>query len=520
MNLSLRSRLYIACGAIIAVLFVPAYYALGQLGELRDIAFDLRTRHAEAFLTVGRLQTSLAELNRLQRSYVAAPSRGVREELLEQVEQVERQGARLAAADTGEEAIAVREGIDTLLAATRQVDELMQGGRVDRATTALGGIRPLLADAHESLRVLAEVIEARSTADAVRAQRISETAARTSAMALFLALGVALALGLVSIGALTSPLRRLRSATAAVAGGEFVPPEDLPYGRSDEVGDLARSFRSMTERLAELDRLKAEFVSIASHELKTPVSVIRGYAEMLEEGFYGEVNGKQREVLGYIEEQTDVLVERVNQLLSLSRLEAQGRGLEIQEVRTSELLRELHRTFRPLAARQEIDFRVEAASSAPDSFHGDRSRVAGELLGNLIANAFKFTPAGGRVTVRAGGKDDRIVFEVSDTGEGIPPAQLPYIFEKYYQAGHHAGKIGTGLGLAIAREIVQAHGGTIRAESEPGRGTTFRVELPVGPPEGTEPGVEGSGATEVRAASGPGRDRGPGRERAPAAARS
>lgn len=514
LNLSLRSRLYIACGAIIAVLFVPAYYALGQLGELRDIAYDLRTRHAEAFLTVGRLQTSLAELNRLQRSYVAAPSSDVREEMLEQMEQVEQQGARLAAADYGERAVSFRQGIDTLLAATRQVDALVRSGRVDRATTALGGIRPLLAGTHESLRGLAQVIEERSTAEAVRAQRISETAARTSAMALFLALGVALALGLVSIGTLTSPLRRLRSATAAVAGGEFMPPEDLPYGRSDEVGDLARSFRSMTERLAELDRLKAEFVSIASHELKTPVSVIRGYAEMLEEGFYGDVNGKQREVLGYIEEQTDVLVERVNQLLSLSRLEAQGRGLEIREVRTNDLLRELHRTFRPLAAKQQIDFRVEASNSAPRSFHGDRSRVAGELLGNLIANAFKFTPAGGSVSVRAGGMDDRVVFEVTDTGEGIPPAQLPYIFEKYYQAGHHAGKIGTGLGLAIAREIVQAHGGTIRAESEPGRGTTFRVELPARPPEAAEPSVGAAEAGEVRQSPGAGRDR------APAAARS
>jgi len=112
----------------------------------------------------------------------------------------------------------------------------------------------------------------------------------------------------------------------------------------------------------------------------------------------------------------------------------------------------------------------------------DPRRVRDELLGNLLGNAFKFTPTGGTIDLRARGEGGWLVIEIRDTGAGIPTSELPYIFEKYYQAGQHAGKVGAGLGLAIAREIVDAHGGLITVESERGVGSTFRVELPVGTP--------------------------------------
>jgi signal transduction histidine kinase len=131
-----------------------------------------------------------------------------------------------------------------------------------------------------------------------------------------------------------------------------------------------------------------------------------------------------------------------------------------------------------VASQQEIEFRVESHASAPERLVIDVSRIQNELFGNLLSNAFKFTPEGGQVWLRVRGEDGRIVFELRDTGAGIPESELPYIFEKYYQAGHHAGKVGAGLGLAIAREVVEAHAGTIRAHSEPGRGTEFFVELP------------------------------------------
>ena len=247
----------------------------------------------------------------------------------------------------------------------------------------------------------------------------------------------------------------------------------------DEIGDLTRSFRSMAERLAELDRLKAEFVSVASHELKTPVNVVRGYVEMIQDGSYGEIEPRLDEVLGYIREQTEVLRERVDQLLALSRLEAQGMEVRLETVILADLFEEIRRNFAGVAAQNRIAFRVILDPSLPPRVRLDRRRVRDELLGNLLSNAFKFTPRGGTIDVRVRAAEGWLFVDIRDSGEGIPRAELPYIFEKYYQAGQHAGKVGAGLGLAIAREIVDAHGGLISVDSEPGVGTTFRIELPI-----------------------------------------
>lgn len=471
----LRVRLYLAFGLIIAIVLAPAIYGLSRLSELRDIAFDLKTRHASSFLTLGRIQTSIAELNRLQRTYVAAPASDTREAVFRVMERTDQQLHRLSV-DGYAEADEMRA---TLREATVRVDSLIQAGSVDEATRYFQEVKPVFAAAAEALDALAEAIDRRGTAEASRAQRISSTVARTTGIALGIAVAIALLVGALAAGALAAPLRRLRAAMATVAGGQFVPPTDLPYDRSDEVGDLCRSFRSMAQRLAELDRVKAEFVSIASHELKTPVSVIEGYAEMLEDGLYGEVAERQEEILGYIREQTHVLTERVNQLLSLSRFEAGALEVNLTDVRLRDILEDVEHSFSALAAQKEVELSVRADETAPEWVEVDPDRVRSELLGNVLSNAVKFTPPGGSVRLLARGSGEDVVFQVKDTGGGIPPAQLPYIFEKYYQAGHHAGKVGTGLGLAIAREIAEAHGGTIGARSEPGSGTTFEVRLPV-----------------------------------------
>lgn len=477
-TLSLRSRLYLGSAALILLLLAPAYYSLRQLAELRDIAFDLQSRHAAALLAVGRIEATLSELNRQQRNFVTSATLENRSAMYESIDLARFYVTRLRESGYAESARAEGFRLDTLEAATARLDSLMTRRRTGAAATTYGDIRPVFDRASTSLTLLAETIDGRSTAAAIRAQEISQRTAGTAALATGLAGGLAVLLALLSVGAITGPLGRLRGAMAAVAGGRFVPPRDLPYGRSDEIGDLTRSFRSMAERLAELDRLKAEFVSIASHELKTPVNVIRGYVEMIEDGSYGEVDTKQAEVLGYVREQTDVLRERVDQLLAMSRLEAQGLDVELTTVSLEELLEEIRRNFAGLAAQKRIVFRTIAEPTAPVTVLLDRRRVRDELLGNLLSNAFKFTPRGGAIDLKAWGEPGWIMFRIRDTGQGIPAAELPYIFEKYYQAGQHAGKVGAGLGLAIAREIVEAHGGTISVESEPGIGSSFRVALP------------------------------------------
>jgi signal transduction histidine kinase len=265
---------------------------------------------------------------------------------------------------------------------------------------------------------------------------------------------------------------------AAVSAGEFIVPGGLPYDRRDEIGDLTRSFRSMTRQLADLDRMKADFMSVATHELKTPINVISGYAELIHEGVYGEITEKQQVALTSIQEQSRMLTQLVNQLLDISRLEAGGLTLEISELDLPELFERLQRTFEVLASKQGIDLAVHLDDGSPTTIPADGDRLRDQVLGNILGNALKFTPEGGRIEVRGHTENRHFRIEVSDTGSGMPAELLPHVFDKYYQIGEQARSKGAGLGLAIAHEIVHAHGGTISVTSEEGTGTTFHIDLP------------------------------------------
>jgi signal transduction histidine kinase len=267
-----------------------------------------------------------------------------------------------------------------------------------------------------------------------------------------------------------------------VAGGDFTPDVAAPARRPDEIGDLARSFRARADHQAELERQRAEFVSVASHEIKTPLSVIRGYVSLLADGIYGGVSEQQLRTLGAVTDQTDRLTRLVHRLLDISRFEAGGGRLELRRVNVRDFLEELTDDFRVLAMQNGVDFAVDVSDDAPTTIDADPDRL-NEVLGNLLSNAFKFTRREGRIRLSARREGPGLEVIVADTGVGIPPDKLPRIFEKFYQVDNEVQprSAGSGLGLAIAREIVEAHGGTIGAESEVSRGTTFRVYLPERP---------------------------------------
>jgi signal transduction histidine kinase len=236
----------------------------------------------------------------------------------------------------------------------------------------------------------------------------------------------------------------------------------------------------MSHQLTELDKLKAEFVSVASHELKTPINVIIGYLQLLEEGVYGPLTPQQQQIHKTLGLQANGLLRLVKQLLDVSRFEAGGGRLELREIRLDALLKELESAFHVLAVQRDVDFCVEQRGALPEEVQWDLDRI-NEVLGNLLSNAFKFTPHGGSVKLTVEPHDDGVRMQVRDTGAGIPPGQLPRIFDKFYQADNQgaARTAGSGLGLAIAKQIVDAHGGAISCESRPAMGTTFTITLPV-----------------------------------------
>jgi signal transduction histidine kinase len=475
--MTVRWRLLLTLGGIIFLMTLPTLYGVTQIQRLRILAEQLLSVHATDMLALGHLRASLSEFDRLQRSYVATPDEAFRPRMHTQLELAQAQLNILhrSHGDLVAEPMAL---VDSLSAASVQLERLVEAGRREEATRFFESVRLILDRTRVALGPVTEATEERGEQARAEARQVSASATQTTLLVVIIALLVTIALGLWTTGALSRPLSRLSAATGSVAEGQFEAPPGLPYDRDDEIGELSRAFGAMTERLAELDRLKAEFVSLATHELKTPINVIGGYAELLDEGLYGELDRNQRDVVMLIQEQTRTLTRLVNQLLDLSRFEAGGLPVEIQAVDMALLLEQVQDTFRALATQKQVRFEVEAEPTLPPRAWLDAERIRHEVLGNLLSNAFKFTPTGGDVRISAWGEDGSVHLEVRDTGVGIPADQIAHIFDKYYQVGLEARTKGAGLGLAIVKHVVEAHGGRVTVRSSPGRGTRFHIVVP------------------------------------------
>jgi signal transduction histidine kinase len=240
--------------------------------------------------------------------------------------------------------------------------------------------------------------------------------------------------------------------------------------------NLLRQEQLANERLRELDRLKDEFVALVSHEVRTPLTSIRGYLELLQDEPLTDDQRVYTEILG---RNSDRLLRLINDLLFIAQIE--GGHLTVERDRTDlgPIVADALAAAAPTAAAGGIALNGEPGLSLP--LIGDPGRLA-QLIDNLLSNAIKFTPAGGTVDVSAGISGDAVWFEVRDTGIGFDEADRDRLFDKFFRTeGATQRSIqGTGLGLAISEAIVHAHGGTIAVESAPGEGTTFRIELPAG----------------------------------------
>lgn len=500
--MKLRRRLSLTLLGVIALLALPLVYGTGRLAELRSIAVQFRASHAEAFQLLGDLQASLTALDRHARSYVAVADPVFRTGMNGAIEAARRAWARLGSAGYGVEAEPVGRLLDSLAASTGHLDSLVRRGRVADATGYLNRLAPRLAATWAAVDGLRGAVDRASARDVARAGTISQRASNTALISGLVALVLALFVGLWTTGRLTSPLGRLRDGLARVASGEFQTPPELPYTRSDEIGDLARSFRSMTEQLAQLDRVKREFVNAISHDLKAPLGMIGTCAELIEERGDTPLAPAQRELVTTIREHVRVLAERINKLLRLGRLEAGAFPVEPEPVAVAQLFATLRRAFHDEAERRGLIMNVVTEPTLPLIVTVDADCLYNEVLCNLMSNAMKYTPRGGRIEVRAWGSHNghgpdisELRISVSDTGIGMAPDVLPLIFQPYYQ-GAGRRRDSSGLGLAIVRQAVAAHDGTVSVDSTPGRGTTFNLMFPVTGPRRTPTPVEGPAVSE------------------------
>jgi two-component system OmpR family sensor kinase/two-component system sensor histidine kinase BaeS len=233
----------------------------------------------------------------------------------------------------------------------------------------------------------------------------------------------------------------------------------------------------MVEELAQADQRRRNLTADVAHELRTPLHIIQGNLE----GVLDDVYQPTEEHIQATLEETRQLARLVEDLRTLSLAEAGQLPLVWEPVDVAELLADVHTSFSGQAEAAGIDLRVEIEGDLP-TITGDVGRLD-QVLGNLVANAIRHTPAGGGITLRAEPIDDGVRVHVRDTGEGIPAEDVPHVFDRFWKgdrARTRAEGTGSGLGLAIARQLVNAHGGAICVESERGKGTTFTIELPRG----------------------------------------
>jgi two-component system phosphate regulon sensor histidine kinase PhoR len=233
-------------------------------------------------------------------------------------------------------------------------------------------------------------------------------------------------------------------------------------------------FHDLTE-VRRLDSVRRDFISNVSHELRTPLAGIRAAAETLQEGALDD-RPAAVEFLGHIQRETDRMTQLVEELLELSRIESGAAPMTFAQVDAGELVRATAKRFLRQAERAGLTVRAEAPDTALTVI-GDSERLE-RALGNLVANAIKFTEEGGTITVRAAADGENVILSVIDTGIGIEMDQQARVFERFFKADKGRGAGGTGLGLAIVKHIVLAHGGNVGVESRPGRGATFTVRLP------------------------------------------
>lgn len=254
-----------------------------------------------------------------------------------------------------------------------------------------------------------------------------------------------------------------------------------PFNHHELIARVASAMRIriLQKELRVLNQLKDEFLGMAAHDMRTPLTVIKGWCDLFSEKLLGDLNEEQREAIDGVNQQATLMLHLINDLLDVAKIEAGKVQLALGYHNISDIIAECLRSQSLVALKKQIILVNRVPSDLPLVWI-DSERI-GQVLGNLLSNAFKFSPEGATVTVSAVRNGDFVEVSVADTGVGIPPQDVEKMFEKFAQVSSRAtcGEKGTGLGLAIVRKIVELHGGRVWVKSKVGEGSTFTFLVPV-----------------------------------------
>lgn len=283
----------------------------------------------------------------------------------------------------------------------------------------------------------------------------------------------AVAASLFTARRISRPVRHMLEATQRISSGSY--GERVPTGENDELGALSESLNSMALALEETEQHRREFIADVSHELRTPLSTFQGYMEGLMDG----VVAPSEETWTLLYAEAERMRRLVDDLQQLSSAEAGQLTLLPERISAAEILDTATESMLPLFTEKGVELEKAVAEDLPQ-VTADRDRSV-QVLTNLLSNALRYTPTGGRVTVEVENRSGEVLFHVRDTGTGISAEHLPHVFERFYRVEKSRSREGggSGVGLAISRALVEAMGGEMWAESPgPGKGTTFSFTLP------------------------------------------
>jgi len=292
----------------------------------------------------------------------------------------------------------------------------------------------------------------------------------------------ALVIGVILTNQITRPLRELTSGAKKLAGGQL--DHRVAVASGDEIGELTESFNKMASNLEASEQSRQRLINDIAHELRTPLTVIEGTVNGIIDGVFKPDD----EHLGNIKGQSGLLAQLINELKDISLAESGQLKLELTDIDVADILQRKVEQAGVLAIEKGISLDIKVGKNVPE-IKADRVRLE-QIITNLLTNAIRHTTSGGNIIVsveRANAESTEklpkthILLKVSDTGEGIQPEHIPFIFERFYRAQPSRDKNegGTGLGLAIVKQMVEAHHGKVWVKSQPGKGSTFYIGLPL-----------------------------------------
>ena len=474
--MTLFSRLVAGYLAILFVVMAVSVYAIVQLHELNRITRSLLEVDRRILDYEDKLRDTLFSQIRYERKFLISRDKALYDQFLLFQSDFQRDL---------EEIIAIADSSLELLLKTIREQHQAYASRLNEEADYLkaGRLYPVVQYREEkdriTERILGELDRVRSYGRQNSYDKLTQLAqavadARRMAIAITTAsLLFVFVVSLVITRSIARPVSLLKRKTGEIARGNF--EGDVEIGSPPEIAELAAAFNLMCHKLKDLDKMKSDFFSSMSHELRTPLTSIKEGTGLLLEGVGGAITEKQKKLLNILAEESGRLIGVVNSLLDLSKMEAGMMTYAFAPGSLAPLIQRATTEIGPLVEAKKIRLEAKVEDDLP-VLKLDSERIL-QALRNLIGNAVKFTPEGGRVRVTARPKGGGVEISVADTGPGIPTESLSTIFEKFRQTAPAAK--GTGLGLAIVKQIITSHGGQVWAESQVGKGSTFIFVLPV-----------------------------------------